>query len=230
MHAAVGQQIARAIAASPVAARGGRARSPRCRRRYRRPAPVPRGNLRLVMEGRGNRLVLETHLFEADGSCDLSQRFLGHPVSRRVVVDEIHRAPEHHLLECSLGHAVGAPLEFAMNWASRSRNSRDGRELRFCPSIRRLPSRLFRERIRPAFVTGKIFVAARRGRKQVLPSSALKKTTEGSVGLPSSSGSNVSRPGRSSRPWNWMCRNRCRRRGRRRSEASRSAAATRTSA
>ncbi|VTQ31191.1 Uncharacterised protein [Pseudomonas putida] len=68
---------------------------------------------RLIVEGRGNRLVLERHVLEADFARHFGQGVLGLLVGSRVFVDEEHRAAQHHLVEFTASGRLSALLELA---------------------------------------------------------------------------------------------------------------------
>ena len=67
----------------------------------------------LVVEGRGDRFVLEGNLLEAELVGHLHQGVLGLAVGLRVVVDEEHRATQHHRVEGLPGGGLAARLELA---------------------------------------------------------------------------------------------------------------------
>ncbi|MDT4855123.1 hypothetical protein FQZ97_894640 [compost metagenome] len=68
---------------------------------------------RLVVEGCGNRFVLEGHVLEAELVRHRHQGVLRLLVGLRIVVDEEHRASQYHFLERSIGHRFGALLQLA---------------------------------------------------------------------------------------------------------------------
>ena len=70
-------------------------------------------DLGFVVEGGGDRLVLEGDLAETDVARDFRQRVLGQLVGHRIVVDEKYRAAEDRALETASGLGFGAALDLA---------------------------------------------------------------------------------------------------------------------
>lgn len=68
---------------------------------------------RLVVEGCGNRFVLERHVLEADFARHVGQGVFGFLVGGRVFIDEEHRAAQHDLVEAALRGGFGALFQFA---------------------------------------------------------------------------------------------------------------------
>ncbi|MCY1453733.1 hypothetical protein D3C76_1418010 [compost metagenome] len=67
----------------------------------------------LVVEGRGDRFVLEGHLVEAELPGYRDQRVLGFLVGLFVVVDEEHRTAQYHGIELAVGGGFGTLLQLA---------------------------------------------------------------------------------------------------------------------
>jgi len=70
-------------------------------------------NTRLVIEGRGDRFVLERHIAETDLARRCGQGVRRFSIGLRVVIDKKHRAPQHDLLEWPARSRFGALLEGA---------------------------------------------------------------------------------------------------------------------
>ena len=70
-------------------------------------------DLRLVVEGGGNRLELEGDVLEAHGTGHVGQRVLRQLVGLRIVVDKENGTTEHGRREFAAGRLLGAAFHFA---------------------------------------------------------------------------------------------------------------------
>ncbi|MNE17296.1 hypothetical protein D3C80_1102720 [compost metagenome] len=68
---------------------------------------------RLVVEGRGNRFVLEGDFLEADLPGDFGQGIFGFLVGSLVLIDKKHRAAQYHFIEGPAGIGLGALFQLA---------------------------------------------------------------------------------------------------------------------
>ena len=66
-----------------------------------------------VVEGRGDRFVLEGHILETDLARHFHQGVFGFLVGGGIVIDEEHRAAQYHLLEFPTGGGFGAAFQLA---------------------------------------------------------------------------------------------------------------------
>ena len=71
------------------------------------------GDLRLVVEGGGNRLELEGDVLEADGTGHIGQRVLRQLVGLRIVVDKENGTAEHGRREFAACRLLRAAFHFA---------------------------------------------------------------------------------------------------------------------